>query len=65
LSTGAATLQGQSLDVAFASPEAVNIPPVVRVYMNFRNTDQRGVIFPIPVTPNNSPNVAQIQATPH
>ena len=61
LTTGAATLQGQPLDIAFASPEAINIPPVVRVYMNFRNSDQRGVIFPVPVTSNNSPNAGQIQ----
>jgi YVTN family beta-propeller protein len=61
LATGAATLSGQPLDVAFASAEAINIPPVVRVYMNFRNSDQRGVIFPIPVTPNNSPTAAQLQ----
>jgi YVTN family beta-propeller protein len=63
LATGAATLSGQSLDVSFSSPEAINIPPVVRVYMNFRNSDQRGVVFPVPVTPNNSPNATQIQAT--
>ena len=61
LVTGAVTLQGQSLDVTFASPEAINLPPVVRVYMNFRNSDQRGVIFPVPVTPNNSPAANQIQ----
>lgn len=60
LTTGLATLQGQSLDVTLASPDAINIPPTIRVYMNYRNPDQRGVIFPVPVTPNNSPNVGQI-----
>ncbi len=60
LATGAATLQGQSLDVTLASPNAINIPPTIRVYMNYRNPDQRGVIFPVPVTPNNSPTSGQI-----
>ena len=61
--TGSAQLTGQSLDLTFASPEAINIPPVVRVYMNYRNSDQRGVIFPVPVTPNDSPSANTIQAT--
>ncbi len=63
LTTGGATLQGQSLDVSMASPEAINIPPVVRVYMNYRQSDMRGLIFPIPVTANNSPNANIINAT--
>jgi YVTN family beta-propeller protein len=61
LTTGAATLQGVPFDVQTASPDAINIPPVIRVYMNFRNADQRGVIFPLPVIPNNSPIAGQIQ----
>ncbi len=60
LTTGAATLQGLALDVNFASAEAINIPPTIRVYMNYRNPDQRGVIFPVPVTANNSPNAGQV-----
>src|ERR1035438_1266815 len=31
--------------------------------MNYRNPDQRGMIFPIPVTPNNSPNATTVTAT--
>jgi YVTN family beta-propeller protein len=61
LTTGAATLQGVPFDVQTASPDAINIPPVMRVYMNFRNSDQRGVIFPLPVISNNSPTSGQIQ----
>jgi YVTN family beta-propeller protein len=61
--TGAVNLQGQSLDVTLASAEAINIPPVIRVYMNYRNSDQRGVIFPLPTTPNNSPIATQVTAT--
>ena len=58
-----ATLSGQSLDIALTSPEAINLPPVIRVYMNYRNPDQRGVIYPVPVTPNNSPNAATVTGT--
>ncbi len=54
--TGGVTLAGQSLDVSLASLQAINIPPILRVYMNYRNPDQRGVIFPLPTTPNNSSN---------
>jgi YVTN family beta-propeller protein len=63
LVTGATTLQGQSLDVTLASLEAINIPPIVRVYMNYRSTDQRGVVFPVPTIPNNSPNATTITPT--
>jgi YVTN family beta-propeller protein len=62
LTTGAAILQGQPLDVTISSPEAINIPPLIRIYMNYRQSDQRGVIFPIPTIPNNSPVVTQIAA---
>ena len=58
-----ATLSGQSLDIAVTSPNAINLPPVIRVYMNYRNPDQRGVIFPVPVTPNNSPTATTVTAT--
>jgi YVTN family beta-propeller protein len=58
-----ATLNGQSLDIAVVSPEAINIPPTIRVYMNYRNPDQRGQIFPLPVTPNNSPNFTTVNTT--
>jgi YVTN family beta-propeller protein len=63
LVTGSATLSGQSLDIAITSPNAINYPPVLRVYMNYRNPDQRGLVFPVPVTPNNSPTVTTVTAT--
>ena len=57
--TGAGTSQGTPLNVTLSSPEAINIPPVIRVYMNYRQSDQRGVIYPLPTTPNsNASNVA-------
>jgi len=61
--TTGVTLSGQSLDIQLASPEAVNVTPPIRVYMNYRQSDQRGIIFPVPVTPNNSPNATQITTT--
>ncbi|MGA9626731.1 MAG: hypothetical protein WBQ65_19815, partial [Bryobacteraceae bacterium] len=53
--TGAGTSQGVPLNVTLSSPEAINIPNMIRVYMNYRQSDQRGVIYPIPTVPNNSP----------
>jgi DNA-binding beta-propeller fold protein YncE len=50
--TGAGTQQGTAINVTLSSPEAINIPPTVRVYMNYRQSDQRGLIYPIPTGPN-------------
>src|SRR5713226_1576019 len=61
--TGGANLQGSAFNVNLASSEAINIPNNIRVFMNYRNPDQRGVIYPVPTTPNNSP--APNQAYPN
>ena len=53
LATGGTTLSGLPFDVTLASVEAINIAPTIRVYMNYRNLDQRGIIYPVPTTPNN------------
>src|SRR6266481_1636805 len=55
LTTVGAVLQGSAFNVNLASSEAINIPNNIRVFMNYRNPDQRGVIYPVPTTPNNSP----------
>ncbi len=60
---GTVTLSGQPLDILLTSPNAINYPPEIRVYMNYRQSDQRGLVIPIPVTPNNSPNVTAMTAT--
>ena len=52
--TGAGTSQGTPLNVTLSSPEAINVPPIIRVYMNYRQSDQRGVIYPVPTMPNSS-----------
>ena len=53
--TGAGTSNGTPFAVTLSSPEAINIPSLIRVYMNYRLPDQRGVIYPLPTTPNNNP----------
>ena len=50
--TGAGTVQGTALNITLSSAEAVNLPNIIRMYMNYRQSDQRGQIFPIPTTPN-------------
>src|SRR4030095_2618363 len=55
---GAGTSQGTPFGITLASPEAINIPPVIRVYMNFRQPDQRGVVYPVPTAPNSNANSA-------
>ena len=47
--------QGTPLNLTLSSPDAINIPNTIRVYMNYRQSDQRGVIYPVPTTLNNSP----------
>jgi YVTN family beta-propeller protein len=52
--TGAGTFQGTQYNMVLTSAEAINQPNTVRVYMNYRQPDQRGLIFPVPTTPNSS-----------
>jgi DNA-binding beta-propeller fold protein YncE len=52
--TGAASQSGTPLNVTLSSLEAINIPNTIRVYMNYRQPDQRGVIYPVPTAPNNN-----------
>ncbi len=50
---GGSSLQGTPVSVALSSIEAINLPNSIRVYMNYRNPDQRGMIYPVPTGPNN------------
>lgn len=50
LFTGSATNQGTPVNVTLQSPEAINLPNTIRVYMNFRQNDQRGMVHPVPTT---------------
>lgn len=53
--SGAGTVQGTPYNMTLSSAQAINQPNMIRVYMNYRLNDQRGVIFPVPTTPNSSP----------
>ena len=43
--------QSDRCDVLY-SAEAINIPSNIRVYMNYRQSDQRGVTYPVAQMPN-------------
>ncbi|NWF85688.1 MAG: hypothetical protein HXY18_17870 [Bryobacteraceae bacterium] len=47
-------LTGLPISLDLISPEAINIPPRIRIYMNYRTNDMRGVIKPIPTILDNS-----------
>ncbi len=51
---GGTAVSGNPIDVTLYSAEAVNIPPNIRLYMNYRQPDMRGVVYPVPQTPNPS-----------
>jgi YVTN family beta-propeller protein len=55
LYTGGQTVAGTPVDINLSSNEAINLPNTVHVYMNQRDPDQRGLIYPIPTLTNNSP----------
>ena len=48
---------GAPINVTVSSNDAINYPNSIRVYMNFRVRDQRGVIYPIPVALNNGEGI--------
>ena len=54
--TGAGTQQGTPINLTLSSPDAINIPNTIRIFMNYRQSDQRGVIYPVPTTQNNNPS---------
>jgi DNA-binding beta-propeller fold protein YncE len=47
-----ATNTGAALAVNLVSPNAINIPNTIRVFMNYRDSTQRGQIYPVPTVPN-------------
>lgn len=51
LYSGAVTNNGTPVSINLSSPEAINIPNTIRVYMNVRQADQRGVVFPVSTGP--------------
>lgn len=51
LYSGGATNSGTPLAVNIRSVEAINIPNTIQIYMNYRQPAQRGIIYPVQVTP--------------
>ena len=60
LHTGATLGTGIPIHVNIGSREAVNFPNVIRVYMNFRQPDQRGVIYPVPTAVTNTEGLYEL-----
>ncbi len=53
-SGGGASNSGTPVNIQLASTTAINVPPVIRVFMNYRDSTQRGLIYPVPTAPNSS-----------
>jgi YVTN family beta-propeller protein len=49
---GGTAVSGNPIDVTLYSANAINIPANIRVYMNYREPDERGVVYPVPQMPN-------------
>ena len=56
--TGSQFGNATPINVVLNSREAVNFPNVIRVYMNFREADQRGIIHPVATTVSSVTNPA-------
>ncbi|MBI5280157.1 MAG: hypothetical protein HY858_00640 [Candidatus Solibacter usitatus] len=54
-------LNGAPLVIDLISPEAINIPNRIKVYMNYRTSDMRGMIYPIPTGLNLNHGLRDIQ----
>lgn len=60
LFTGAGSGGGAPINVILTSNEAINFPNVIRVYMNYRQPDQRGLIYPIPTSLNTNQGLQEL-----
>ncbi len=60
LYTNAGNGNGAAINVTLSSLEAINYPNVIRVYMNYRQQDQQGVVYPMPTSLNNGESLQDI-----
>lgn len=60
LFTAAGLGNGAPIDVTLSSPQAINFPNTIRVYMNYRQSDQRGIIYPRPVSLSNGQGLQEL-----
>jgi DNA-binding beta-propeller fold protein YncE len=51
---GGSSNTGAAVNIQLVSPEAINVPPTIRVYMNYRDSTMRGVIYPVPTAVNST-----------
>ncbi|PWT99661.1 MAG: hypothetical protein C5B51_26650 [Terriglobia bacterium] len=51
---GGSNNQGNAVNVSLVSSNAINIPPSIRVFMNYRDSTMRGIVYPIPTAPNST-----------
>ena len=55
---GGASNTGAAVNIQLVSPNAINVPPMIRVFMNYRDSTMRGLIYPVPTVPNSTALVA-------
>jgi hypothetical protein len=60
LYTGATGGGGTPINITLASQQAINFPNTIRVFMNYRQSDQRGIIYPRPVSLNNGQGLQEL-----
>jgi DNA-binding beta-propeller fold protein YncE len=51
---GGSSNLGNAVNMQLVSPNAINVPPTIRVYMNYRDSSMRGLIYPVPTVPNST-----------
>jgi DNA-binding beta-propeller fold protein YncE len=55
LYTGAgATNTGAAVNLQLVSREAINVPPTIRVFMNYRDSTMSGIVHPVPTAVNST-----------
>ena len=58
--SGAGNGNGAAININLTSREAINFPNTIRVYMNFRQSDQRGIVYPIPTSTANNEGLQEL-----
>ncbi len=51
---GGATNTGAAVNIQLISRDAINVPPTIQVFMNYRDSGMRGLIFPVSTVPNST-----------
>jgi DNA-binding beta-propeller fold protein YncE len=51
---GSASNSGSAVNLLLESPNAINVAPNIQVFMNYRDSTMRGLVYPISTVPNTS-----------